>query len=86
MFDNKIIKNRYQPSNDKLRDEQIPAYEGQATEATVNATNLKHANLIDFRNNFQRVELVAMLQCGSQRRDPGLSDDVSIQAAESHSS
>ena len=48
-------------------------YEGQAT---VNANNLKHANLIDFRNNVQRVELVAVLQCGSQRRDPGLSDDV----------
>ena len=48
-------------------------YEGQAT---VNANNLKHANLSDFRNNFQRVELVAVLQCGSQRRDPGLSDDV----------
>jgi hypothetical protein len=53
--------------------EYVLTYEGQAT---VNANNLKHANLIDFRNNVQRVELVAVLQCGSQRRDPGLSDDV----------
>ena len=48
-------------------------YEGQAT---VNSNNLKSSNPIDFRNNVQRVELVAVLQCGSQRRDPGLSDDV----------
>ena len=48
-------------------------YEGQAT---INSNNLKSSNPIDFRNNVQRVELVAVLQCGSQRRDPGLSDDV----------
>ena len=48
----------------------------QSTYPNLNANNLKHSNLADFRNNVQRVELVAVLQCGSQRRDPGLSDDV----------
>ena len=45
-------------------------------QATAGANNLKHANLVGFRGNVQRVELVAMLQCGSQRGDPGLPDDV----------
>ena len=37
---------------------------------------IKSSNPIDFRNNVQRVELVAMLPCELQRRDREPSDDV----------